>query len=181
MRRALAVLAVITSAAVTGPARAQQPAAPANQQPADPADQLVGLFGATCLHFNGDAAQIRGFLSQQGAPQMPAQARDAFLAGRAGQVFDTSVPGVDLAVVSLDDGGCEAIAEKANGTEVANTLQQTAKDAGVTLNPVGAQADTGPNGVRHTAYELVANGRQMHVLLSTAPAPPQAVITLAPK
>jgi hypothetical protein len=164
-----------------GPALAQSAQAGTSAAPANPADQLVGLFGATCLHYPGDPAGVRGFLTQQGAPAMPAQARDAFLAGRAGQVFDTSVPGVDLAVVSLDDGGCEAIAEKANGAEVANTLLQTAKDAGVTLNPVGAQADTGPNGVHHTAYELVANGRQMHVLLSTAPAPPQAVITLAPK
>ncbi len=168
-------------ACVAAPALAQTAPAATSAAPANAAEQLVGLFGASCLHYPGDPAGVRAFLTQQGAPAMPAQARDAFLAGRAGQVFDTSVPGVNLAVVSLDDGGCEAIAEKANGTEVANTLQQTAKDAGVTLNPVGAQSDTLPNGVRHTAYELVANGRQMHVLLSTAPAPPQAVITLAPK
>jgi hypothetical protein len=96
-----------------GPALAQTAQAGTSAAPANPADQLVGLFGATCLHYPGDPAGVRGFLTQQGAPAMPAQARDAFLAGRAGQVFDTSVPGVDLAVVSLDDGGCEAIAEHA--------------------------------------------------------------------
>ena len=145
------------------------------------ADQLVGLFGATCMHFGGDVRGLRGFLSQQGAPVMPAQARDAFLAGRSGQVFDVSVPGVNLALVSLDDGGCEAVAEKANGTEVLSTLQQAAREAGATMTPLGAQSDSGPNGVRHSAYQLAVGGKQMHVLVSTAPAAPQAVITLAPK
>ncbi|HTZ69662.1 MAG TPA: hypothetical protein VMB71_03340 [Acetobacteraceae bacterium] len=166
---------------LSSPALAQQgPPAGQAQPPANPADQLVGLFGATCLHFAGNTAGLRGFLSQQGAPQMPAQARDAFLAGRAGQVFDVSVPGVNLALVSLDDGGCEAVAEKADRAQVLATLQQAATEAHETMTPVGAQAD-GPNGVQHAAYQLTANGRQMHVLVSTASAPPQAVLTLAPK
>ncbi len=173
-----AYLALPLLALGTVPAVAQTTA---TQTPSNPADQLVGLFGATCLHYAGDVTGLRGFLTQQGAPAMPAQARDAFLAGRVGQVFDTSVPGVNLALVSLDDGGCEAVAEKASGAEVLNTLQQAAKEAGVTLTPVGAQADPAANGVSHTAYTLVANGKPMHVLVSTAPAAPQAVITLAPK
>jgi hypothetical protein len=159
-----------------------QPAPPAGAQPpANPADQLVGLFGATCLHFAGDPKGLRGFLTQQGATVMPAQARDAFLAGRTGQVFDVSVPGVPLALVSLDDGGCEAVAEKANGDEVRNTLQQEATDAKTPLTPIGGQGEKGPNGVQHSAYSLTADGKAMHVLLSTAAASPQAVITLAPK
>jgi hypothetical protein len=159
-----------------------QPGQPGQQQPpANPADQLVGLFGATCMHFGGDVHGLRGFLTQQGAPVMPAQARDAFLAGRSGQVFDVSVPGVNLALVSLDDGGCEAVAEKASGSEVLGTLQQAAREAGAKMTPLGAQSDAGPNGVQHSAYQLVVNGKQMYVLVSTAPAAPQAVITLAPK
>jgi len=35
--------------------------------------------------------------------------------------------------------------------------------------------------VQHSAYSLTADGKTMHVLLSTAAASPQAVITLAPK
>jgi hypothetical protein len=170
-----AVPAVAQPVPPQGQGQAGQPQAPAN-----PADQLVGLFGATCLHFAGDTAAMRGFLTQQGAPAMPPQARDAFLAGRKGQAYDVSVPGVNLALVSLDDGGCEAVAEKANRTEVLNTLQQAAREAGVPLTPLGAQAD-GPNGVQHSAYQLTAAGKQMHVLLSTAPAPPQAVLTFAPR
>jgi hypothetical protein len=177
----LAAVAVPAGAQPRAP-MGQGPGQPGQQQPpANPADQLVGLFGATCMHFGGDVRGLRGFLTQQGAPVMPAQARDAFLAGRTGQVFDVSVPGVNLALVSLDDGGCEAVAEKASGSEVLGTLQQAAREAGATMTPLGAQSDAGPNGVQHSAYQLVVNGKQMHVLVSTAPAAPQAVITLAPK
>jgi hypothetical protein len=189
-RNHCATFAVAAVLAVTAVPAGAQPQAPQGQgmrqpgqpqPPANPADQLVGLFGATCMHFGADVRGLRGFLSQQGAPVMPAQARDAFLAGRTGQVFDVSVPGVNLALVSLDDGGCEAVAEKANGNEVLSTLQQAAREAGATMTPLGAQSDSGPNGVRHSAYQLAVGGKQMHVLVSTAPAAPQAVITLAPK
>jgi hypothetical protein len=172
------MLAASPASAQPAPAPAKAPGQP--QTPANPADQLVGLFGATCLHFAGDTAGLRAFLTQQGAPAMPAQARDMFLANRKGQVYDASVPGVNLALVTLDDGGCEAVAEKAARAEVLSTLQQAATEAKVPLTPVGAQED-GPNGVQHSAYTLVAAGKQMHILVSTAPAPPQAVITLAPK
>jgi hypothetical protein len=88
---------------------------------------------------------------------------------------------VNLALVSLDDGGCEAVVEKANGDEVRNTLAQQAAAAKATITPLGGQGDKGPNGVQHSAYLITSNGKQMHVLLSTAAAPPQAVLTLAPK
>jgi hypothetical protein len=177
----LLALAATSASAQPGPPPGQGPgqAAGQPQTPANASDQLVGLFGATCLHFAGDTAGLRAFLVQQGAPAMPAQARDMFLANRKGQVYDASVPGVNLALVTLDDGGCEAVAEKASRAEVLSTLQQAASEAHVPLTAVGAQAD-GPNGVQHSAYTLVAAGKQMHVLVSTAPAPPQAVITLAP-
>ena len=99
MRRILPVLMLLA-----GPAYGQSQAA--QQPPGSGAEELVGLFGAACLHFAGNPAGTRQFLSQQGVPQMPDKAREAFLAGRAGQVFDASEPGVNLAVVSLDDGGC---------------------------------------------------------------------------
>jgi hypothetical protein len=182
MRRVIPLLVMLAGAAQAQPAQPGSGTAPGGAQPpANPADQLVGLFGATCLHFGADQTGLRSFLTQQGAPAMPQQARDAFLAGRAGQVFDVSVPGVNLALVSLDDGGCEAVAEKADATQVLSTLQQQARDAQATLTPLGAQGEKGAGSVQHTAYLLVSGGRQMHVLVSTAPAAPQAVLTLAPK
>jgi hypothetical protein len=180
MRRVLTVLTILASPALALPALAQQ-GGTQPQPPGSGAEELVGLFGAACLHFAGDPAGTRGFLTQQGVPQMPAKARDAFLAGRAGQVFDASEPGVNLAVVSLDDGGCETVVEKADPAEVLSTLQREAQAANTPLTALGGQADKAAQGVQHTAYAVTENGKQMHILVSTAAAAPQAVLTLAPK
>ncbi len=182
MRRVLSVLALMAGPAAMQPALAQQGGQQAQQPPGSGAEELVGLFGAACLHFAGNPAGTRNFLTQQGVPQMPDKARDAFLAGRPGQVFDASEPTVNLAVVSLNDGGCEAVVEKADPAEVIATLKREAQSANTPLTALGDQADkTGAKGVQHTAFAVTENGQQMHILVSTAAAPPQAVITLAPK
>lgn len=177
MRRVLPLLTLLLPAMATPALAQQQP----QQPPGSGAEELVGLFGAACLHFAGDPAGTRGFLTQQGVPKMPDKARDAFLAGRAGQVFDASEPGVNLAVVSLDDGGCETVVEKADPADVLSTLQREAQAANTPLTNLGGQADKAPAGVTHTAFAVTANGKQMHILVSTAAVAPQAVLTLAPK
>jgi hypothetical protein len=173
---ALLVAVTLGTPALAQPAPSQSDAAAVNG-----ADQVVGLFGAACLQFAGDAAATRQFLSSQHAPPMPAAARDAFLAGRPGQVFDTSYQNVKLALVSLDDGACEAVVEQANPTEVLATLQQAASENHVPLTPLGTQADKKRQGVQHAAYSLTVGAKTMHVLVSTAAAPPQAVLTLVPR
>ena len=167
-------------------AQAQPAGQPGGQDAAPPAgpvsgaDQVVGLFGATCLHYAGDVPGLRAFLQQQGAPAMPQQAKDAFLAGRQGQVFDVSYQTQKLALVSIDDGSCEAVADQANPQEVVSTLQQAARENGATLTPMDAPPSKRA-GVQQTAYTLTIAGRSMHVLVSTASAAPQAVLTLVPK
>ncbi len=186
---AWAVLCALAAAPVAAPAQTTMQA-PASGPPgaggAQPmpngADQLVGLFGATCLHFSGDVAGLRAFLTQQGAPAMPDPARAAFLAGRTGQAYDVSVPNANLALVSLDDGGCEAVVEHANPSEIVPVLEQSAAEAHVTVQALGGQqADKNGRGVNHAAFLLTSAGKQMHVLVSTAPQPPQAVLTFVPK
>ncbi len=183
MRPLLPLLGVLSALAIAPLSAQAQAQAPAGAQPVpNGADQLVGLFGATCLHFAGDTAGLRAFLAQQGAPVMPDQARTAFLAGRAGQAYDVSVPNVNLALVSLDNGVCEAVVEKANPAEILPTLQQSAQEAHVTLQNLGAQADKKGNGIDHVALLLTgSNGKAMHVLVSTAPQPPQAVLDFMPQ
>ena len=161
-------------------------ATPALAQPqpeqSSAADQVVGLFGATCLHFANDVAGLRGFLVQQGAPQMPPTARDAFLAGRHGQVFDVSYQATKLALVSIDDGGCEAVTEQADPKQVLTVLGQAAQENRIALKPLGTEADPkGRPGVQQTAYAVTLAGKPMHVLVSTAPSPPQAVLSLIPR
>jgi hypothetical protein len=159
------------------PASHAQPAA-ANL---DPADQVVGLFSATCLQFGGSPADMRGFLNQQHAPQMPKQATDAFLAGRHGQVFDVSYQTVKLALVSMDDGSCEAVAEKGDATKVLSLLNTAARENQVTLQKLAGQGDKTRPGVQQTAYGLTLGGKPMHILVSTETPAPQIVLTLVPK
>jgi hypothetical protein len=143
---------------------------------------VVGLFGATCLHFAGDVTATRAFLQDQKAPEMPAAASNAFLVGRPGKVYDVSFKTVKLALISLDDGGCEAVVDQADPHQVISVLTQSARENNVTLTPLGTEA-TPKNrpGVQQAAYGLTFAGHTMHVLVSTAAAPPQAVLTLVPK
>jgi len=161
---------------------AAAPALAQGQEQVDGADQVVGLFGATCLQFAGDVGGLRGYLQQQKAPEMPAAAKDAFLAGRQGDVYDVSYKTVKLALISLNDGGCEAVVDQADPQQVIAVLTREAKQNNVPLMPLGVQASPkGRPGVQQTAYGLNLGGQMMHILVSTAVAPPQAVLTLVPK
>jgi len=153
----------------------------APQGPVNGADQVVGLFGATCLQYGGNVAGLRGFMAQQKAPDMPPQAQTAFLAGRTGKAYDVSYQTVKLALVSFDDGGCEAVVDQANPSEVLSTLTQAAQENHVQLQPAPAQPDAQHPQVQHNAFTVTMAGRPMHILVSTAPTPPQAVLTLVPQ
>ena len=179
MRFAYLVAGACLAAAT--PAVAQQPPS-VQTTPESGADQVVGLFSATCLHFASDVTGLRGFLNEQHAPQMPAAAQQAFLAGRRGQVFDVSYQVIKLALVSLDDGGCEAVAERADGNQVIALLNQASRENQVPLTALGnAGGAKGKPGVTQTAFSLTLAGQPMHILVSTEGPAPQAVLTLVPK
>ena len=176
-----ATLVAAACLAGAAPALAQQ-TPPTQATPESGADQVVGLFSATCLHFASDVTGLRSFLTEQHAPQMPATAQEAFLAGRHGQVFDVSYQVIKLALVSLDDGGCEAVAERADGGQVIALLNQASKENQVPLTPLGnAGSAKGRPGVTQTAFSLTLASQPMHILVSTEVPAPQAVLTLVPK
>jgi hypothetical protein len=175
-------LSVLASTALACCLLASWPAAAqAPQGGGDGAEQVVGLFSATCLNFAGDVAALRGFLEEQKAPRMPQQAETAFLAGRAGQVFDTSYQTTKLALVSLDDGSCEAVAEHADGARVLTVLNQAAQENHVVLMPADGQPPRARPGVTQTAFGITLVGHPMHILVSTEKPAPEAVLTLVPK
>ena len=192
MRLSVIACAALALGLGTAPGRAQAPvdaqssvgggAVAPSAGGGDGAEQVVGLFSATCLNFAGDNAALRGFLGEQHAPRMPAQAEAAFLAGRHGQVYDVSYQTTKLALVSLDDGACEAVAEHADGARVLAVLGQAAEENHVALTPLGSGPDPkGKPGVKQTAYSLTLAGRPMHILVSTEAPAPEAVLTLVPK
>ncbi len=181
MRTSLLASAAL-ACGLAGHAAAQPQATQQQAISGDGAEQVVGLFSATCLNFGTDVAALRGFLAEQHAPRMPQQAETAFLAGRQGQVFDVSYQTTKLALVSLDDGGCEAVAEHANGARVLSVLNQAAQENNATLTPqpVPPNSKARP-GVSQTAYGLLLAGRPVHITVSTEVPAPEAILTLFPK
>ncbi len=144
------------------------------------ADQVVGLFVATCLRYPGDVAGLRGWVSGQGAPAMPRQASDAFLAGRPGQVFDVSYQTTRLALISLDDGGCEAVAEFADPQLVVSYVAEALRQAATPATLKGDFSDRQHPGVSQRVWEATLAGRQWVLNAVTAAQPPQASIGLHP-
>ncbi|MGI4941054.1 MAG: NMCC_0638 family (lipo)protein [Janthinobacterium lividum] len=159
-------------------------APPGTGEPATPqeqgADQVVGLFAATCLKYPGNAPAVRGFLTTQGAPAMPAQARQAFLGGRAGQVFDTSYQGTRLALISLDDGSCEAVSEFAGADQVTDYLQEAMRDLQIQAQPAGDYPDPKRPAVHQHVWQATLGGRPWLITAVTAPQAPQASLGLHP-
>ncbi len=74
----------------------------------------MGLFVQGCLPFAGKPAALRDWAKQVGLQPVADQARTAFLHGAPGQVFDASVPGTKLALLSSDDGICSAVTDQAS-------------------------------------------------------------------
>ncbi len=149
------------------------------------AQQVVGLFMATCLQFGANRDQLRGFLQQQGARTVPSPARDAFLQGRAGVVYDASYQTTHLALVSLDSGGCEAVSEFADPGLVMTDLTQALAQAQIPAQPQGSNmADPRNPAIHHQAYAIAGSTNGGHaatiVAATSLRGTPQAVLTLTP-
>lgn len=187
----LVTLASLAACLLPGAALAQ-PAAPAGQPPAaqaattpsEGAAEVVGLFGATCVHYAGNAAGLRGWLTQEHAPEMPAELRSFFLAGRQGQVYDVSSQSARLALVSADDNTCSVYADIADPALVQRGLESAMQQAQLQFTTQGDHPDQQDPTLRHRDYSVTLNGRPWLVLVTTTTAPsagkPQADLTLRP-
>lgn len=150
------------------------------------AQQVVGLFMATCLQFGANRDQMRGFLQQQGARAVPPPTRDLFLRGRPGVVYDASYRTTHLALVSLDNGGCEAVSEFADPTLVVADLGQALAQARIPAQPQGPNmVDPKNPAIHHQAYAIAGSSTGGHaatiVAATSARGTPQAVLTLTPQ
>ncbi len=153
-------------------------------EPADGADQVVGLFLQTCLHYAGNAPGLRSWLAQERAPQMAQQMQSFFLAGRQGTVYDVSSQTVRLALVSADDNSCSAYADTADAGQTIAYLQQAMQQAGIRFTGQAAPPDQRNPSLSHAGYQAMISNRPWAVLVTTSPTPvqnePQAVLTLRP-
>lgn len=189
----LVILASFAACLLPGLALAQpaQPAAPAQTQaaqapttPNEGAAEVVGLFGATCVHYAGNTAGLRSWLTQEHAPEMPAELRTFFLAGRQGQVYDVSSQSARLALVSADDNTCSVYVDVADPAVVTRDLESAMREAQLQFTTQGDRPDAQDPTLHHRDYSVMLSGRPWLVLVTTGAAPatgkPQAVLTLRP-
>ncbi|HTR17940.1 MAG TPA: hypothetical protein VMI52_13025 [Acetobacteraceae bacterium] len=171
-----------TQTPTQAPAQASgQASAPAATPAQEGATQVAGLFMATCMRFGPDRDGLRGWLAGEHAPDMPDKPRTLFLAGRSGRVYDVSYQTTRLALLSLDDGSCEAVAEFADPDRTADALVSALKGQSITVAAPSEKPDPKHPTLRHRIYAITTGTDRATVVLTTATqGAPQAIITLLP-
>jgi hypothetical protein len=146
-------------------------------------EELVGLFIQGCLPFVGDAAGLRQWAGQTGLSPVPEQARAAFLHGAPGQVFNGSVAGVKLALVSSDDGICSAVTDQATQQAVSDALEAGFRQAGLGFRLLIERDDAQVNTIHDREYVAVKGKRVWRVLAATVKGDTggEAMLTAGPK
>jgi hypothetical protein len=156
---------------------------PAAAQPDNPARELAALFTQSCLPHAGDPSGLRAWALRLGLPELPDPARAAFLHGAPGMVFDATAPSGKFVVVSADDGICAAIAERADGGQVAAALEGGLSAIGVTFRLVIERDDKNQAVLHHREYLATKGKRGWRILAATVKGEDggRAMLTAAPE
>jgi hypothetical protein len=146
-------------------------------------EELTGLFIQGCLPFVGDPAALRAWAGQTGLPPVVEQARAAFLHGAPGQVFNGSVAGVKLALVSSDDGICSAVTDQATQQAVSDALEAGFRQAGLGFRLLIERDDAQVNTIHDREYVAVKDKRVWRILAATVKGDTggEAMLTAGPK
>jgi hypothetical protein len=146
-------------------------------------EELVGLFIQGCLPFVGDAPALRAWAQSTGLPPVAEQARAAFLHGAPGQVFNGSVAGVKLALVSSDDGICSAVTDQATQQAVSDALEAGFHQAGLGFRLLIERDDAQVNTIHDREYVAVKDKRVWRILAATVKGDTggEAMLTAGPK
>lgn len=100
------------------------------------APQTVALFERSCLRFTGNTAGLRDWIGSYQLPRVPVAQANAFLNGRAGQVFSASNAAGMRALVSHDNGTCHVIAMASDPSVAGEILLANLRRAGAAVTPV---------------------------------------------
>jgi hypothetical protein len=146
-------------------------------------EELVGLFIQGCLPFAGDAPALRAWAGQTGLSPVPEQARAAFLNGAPGQVFNGSVAGVKLALVSSDDGICSAVTDQATQQAVTDALEAGFRQAGLGFRLLIERDDAQVSTIHDREYVALKDKRVWRILAATVKGGTggEAMLTAGPK
>ena len=146
------------------------------------ARQVVGLFVKACVNFTGDRSGLRDWAKKTGLPQLPDPARDAFLNGLPGIVYDATAMNLKLVMISEDGGSCSVIAEKADGPSVIEDLETVLKASQITLQVTRDMTDPKETALRHREYTATGAKREWQMLVSIVQTPGggSAMLTASP-
>jgi hypothetical protein len=133
----------------------------------DNATQLAGLFMQSCVQFAGDRAGLRNWMRQLDLAELPEQARNAFLHGAPGMVFDASNPSGKFVVISEDAGGCSALAAATNGAAVLKALEDDLRQAGIGFIPGPDTPDPQEAKLQHREYAASLGTRKWRIVAGT--------------
>ena len=158
MRLIVSALAILMATGT--PTLAQVPAADAG------AVQLVGLFMQGCLVFTGDAAGMRAWIAARHLPSVPLSDATLFLAGHPGEAFGASNIVGKYALVSWDNGSCQAIAMTGDADAVERTMLAKLQQSGVTVTPLG-QKSAPERGAMQRLFKMALGERRWTVSLTT--------------
>lgn len=150
---------------------------------ANPADELSGLFLQSCLAYAGQPATLRQWAARAKLPEVPDPARNLFLSGAPGKVFDASIATGKFVLVSADDGICAAITDKAADTAAVRALEAALHGASITFRLVIERDDKADKTLHHREYLATRAGRSWRILLATlnGGTPGRTMLTAAPE
>ena len=143
----------------------------------------MGLFVQGCLPFAGNPAALRDWAKQADLQPVADQARAAFLHGAPGQVFDASVAGAKLALISSDDGICSAVTDQATTNQVSDALEAGLTRAGLAFRLAIERDDTRVNAIHDREYLATKDKLGWRILEATVKDDRggEAMLTAAPE
>ncbi len=171
----LRLLAIAGMAVVAAPAWSDD-AADAN------AKQVAGLFMQSCLQYAGSKDALRNWAKKNGLNELNPDAKEVFLYGLPGVVFDATNRTGKFVLVSEDGGSCSAMAERAAAKSVVADLEQDLREAKIDFKVTSESDDADEKVLRHREYLVTQGQRQWLLLVSTVkdPAGGQAMLTINP-
>jgi hypothetical protein len=129
----------------------------------DDAAQVAGLFMQACVAHAGDAAGTRRWASGGGMHALPPRVRAAFMGETPGIAFDATNREGKFVLLSADDGGCAAVADRAEADAVFAALEGMLRAAGIAVEATQARDAKEPAVIVRTyrargRWEIVASG-----------------------
>jgi hypothetical protein len=112
---------------------------------------MASVFIMSCMQFAGSPPRLRTWMEGQHMTRAPDEVAKQYSGGKPGQVYGTRQLGGALLMVSLDDGGCTMIVERAKATIFRDSLEGALANAKAVIKLV---KDDGAGGGRPSALRL---------------------------